>query len=77
MRQSSTTSLMIIDPEALVAAISERFELEAGDVILTGSPAGRPADEGGPWIQPDSRVDGRIEGVGTVSCGVVAEGATA
>src|SRR5206468_12805573 len=41
VRQSSTTSLMIIDPEALVAAISERFELESGDVILTGSPGGR------------------------------------
>ena len=77
VRQSSATSLMIVDPEALVAAISERFELESGDVILTGSPAGRPADDGGPWIQPGSRVEGAIEGIGTVSCEVVAEGVTA
>jgi hypothetical protein len=43
-------------------------------MILTGSPAGRPGDEGADWIDPGSLVEGRISGVGVASACVVEEG---
>jgi len=73
-RQDSSTARMIATPHELVAAIARRCALRAGDIVLTGSPAGRPADTDGPWIAPGCLVEGEIEGLGTVSARVVAEG---
>jgi 2-keto-4-pentenoate hydratase/2-oxohepta-3-ene-1,7-dioic acid hydratase in catechol pathway len=40
LRQDSSTSDMIFGPQALVDFISETCTLEAGDLILTGTPSG-------------------------------------
>jgi acylpyruvate hydrolase len=38
--QSASTDEMIFDVESLIATISEAITLEAGDVIVTGTPSG-------------------------------------
>jgi acylpyruvate hydrolase len=38
--QSPTTDEKIFDVESLIATISEAITLEAGDVIVTGTPSG-------------------------------------
>lgn len=40
VRQSSSTSQLIFDTEALVTHISEAITLEPGDIIFTGTPSG-------------------------------------
>ncbi|MFN3926637.1 MAG: fumarylacetoacetate hydrolase family protein [Pseudanabaenaceae cyanobacterium] len=56
--QSATIDQMIFSPEVLVAYISQVMTLEAGDVILTGTPAGIGKLEAG------DRVVVEIEGIG-------------
>lgn len=73
LRQDSSLSSMIATPLLLVATIARHYELQPGDLVVTGSPAGRPADTDGPWIAPGSVVHGEIAGVGTVVAQVVAE----
>lgn len=73
VRQRSSTSQMIAGPAELVATISARCDLYPGDLVLTGSPAGRPRDDDGPWLRPGSRIEGAVEGVGRVSCAIVDE----
>jgi len=75
LRQDSSTAELIATPEELLATISRHYEPRAGDLILTGSPKGRPADTDGPWISPGSVVEGEIAGLGTVAATVVAEDA--
>jgi len=58
VRQSAPVSDMIFPPLELVAFISEIMTLEAGDVILTGTPPGV-----GPLAAGDE-VKVRVEGVG-------------
>lgn len=69
VRQSSSTSRMIFSVPELVAFISGVMTLEAGDVILTGTPPGV-----GPVAAGDT-VTIRVEGVGELTNPVVAEGA--
>lgn len=49
LRHNDSTKLMIYDIPSLVAAASQYFTLEVGDIILTGTPAGvgglKPGDE--------------------------------
>ena len=73
VRQDSSLANMIAAPAQLVDTIGRRYGLRSGDVVLTGSPAGRPADTDGPWIAPGSVVRGEIDGLGTVSARVVEE----
>jgi len=40
MKQDSSTALMMRSIEEIIAAMSESFTLEEGDIILTGTPAG-------------------------------------
>lgn len=40
LRQHGDTGLMIFELGALLAEISQSFSLEAGDVVMTGTPAG-------------------------------------
>jgi len=75
LRQDSSTAKMIATPAELLSRIGGHYELRAGDLILSGSPAGRPADTDGPWVSPGSVVEGEIDGLGTVSATVVAEDA--
>ncbi len=66
-RQDARTSAMVHGVAALIAAASRRLTLEAGDMILTGTPAGV-----GP-IRPGQTVEVRIEGLGSLVNPVVAE----
>lgn len=60
-RQSGTTADMIWNASEVVAALSHYFELQAGDLVFTGTPAGV-----GPLL-PGNRVESRIEGVGCLN----------
>ncbi|MCT8089980.1 fumarylacetoacetate hydrolase family protein [Acinetobacter sp. C_4_1] len=47
LRQKGDTSLLIFDIATLLADISQVFTLEAGDVVMTGTPAGVAALQSG------------------------------
>lgn len=58
VRHSDSTKLMIWQIPAIVAAASQYFTLEPGDIVLTGTPAGV-----GP-LEPGDNLEMKIEGVG-------------
>lgn len=68
--QDSRTSKMLHAPDALIAFLSSFCTLQAGDVILTGTPAGV-----GP-IQPGDQLRVEIEGIGSLENPVLAAEAT-
>jgi 2-keto-4-pentenoate hydratase/2-oxohepta-3-ene-1,7-dioic acid hydratase in catechol pathway len=55
---------IIYGVEQLVAYASRVVELRAGDVLLTGSPAGNAAHHGGRWLKPGDVMEGEITGLG-------------
>ncbi len=57
MRQDSDLSLMIWRTPEIISRISEQHELQAGDIILTGTPAGVGA------VVTGDRLQGHIEGL--------------
>lgn len=57
LRQQSDVSEMIWSAPAIIAELSSLFELKAGDLIFTGTPAGV-----GP-VRPGDRLEGGIEGL--------------
>ncbi len=59
-RQASNTAKMIFQLPQLIAFISRHFTLEAGDLIVTGTPSGV-----GPLV-PNDVVEVEIEGIGTL-----------
>jgi 2-keto-4-pentenoate hydratase/2-oxohepta-3-ene-1,7-dioic acid hydratase in catechol pathway len=67
MRQMSTTRDMIFNLRQLIAFASSVMTLEAGDIIMTGTPAGV-----GPLL-PGDLVEVSIEGIGTLRNPVVSE----
>jgi 2-keto-4-pentenoate hydratase/2-oxohepta-3-ene-1,7-dioic acid hydratase in catechol pathway len=74
LRQDSSTSQMIFSCAEQVAYLSTGFTLEAGDVILTGTPAGVGAASNPPrWLVPGDTVRISIENVGTLENPVVAD----
>jgi 2,4-didehydro-3-deoxy-L-rhamnonate hydrolase len=50
--------------EQLVAYASRVVDLQAGDLLLTGSPAGNAAHHGGRWLRPGDVMQGEISGLG-------------
>ena len=64
-KQSSRTSQFIFGVDHLVSFISQVMTLNAGDLILTGTPAGI-----GP-MQPGDDVEVRIEGIGSLKNAVM------
>ncbi len=67
-KQSSNTEHLIFDVPALVAYLSSRVRLRAGDLIFTGTPAGVGFSRNPPeWLRPGSRVDTTISGIGTLT----------
>ena len=60
-RQSSDLSLLIHGIPAVIAHLSQYYHLQPGDLIYTGTPEGV-----GP-VKPGDRLEGSIEGVGTVA----------
>ena len=64
-KQTGKIEQMIWNVEETISYLSGLFELAAGDIIMTGTPAGV-----GPVIQGDL-MQGHVEGVGTINCKVV------
>jgi acylpyruvate hydrolase len=73
--QDACTSDMIFPVHFLISYISSLATLEPGDVILTGTPAGIGCNQNPQvFLQAGDRVSVQIEGLGTLSNPVVAEG---
>jgi fumarylpyruvate hydrolase len=60
-KQSSDVSLMIHGVAAIIAHLSQYYHLQPGDLIYTGTPEGVGA------VKPGDRLEGSIEGVGTIA----------
>jgi fumarylpyruvate hydrolase len=60
-RQDANLSDMIWSVPEIIAELSTLFELTAGDLIYTGTPAGVGA------LRKGDRIEGGIEGVGTIA----------
>jgi fumarylpyruvate hydrolase len=60
-KQSADVSLLIHGVADVVAHLSEYYHLQAGDLIYTGTP------EGVGQVKPGDRLEGSIEGVGTIA----------
>jgi fumarylpyruvate hydrolase len=65
-RQQSDLSRMIWDVPHIIAALSRLYELQPGDLIFTGTPAGV-----GP-LKPGDRIEGGIEGLEVLRNTIVA-----
>lgn len=64
-RQDSNTSKMIFDIPTIVHQLSLGLTLEAGDLIMTGTPSGVALGMSPQkWLQPGDFVEAEIEGVG-------------
>jgi 2-keto-4-pentenoate hydratase/2-oxohepta-3-ene-1,7-dioic acid hydratase in catechol pathway len=72
LRQRASTSLMIHDIPNMIAILSEGFTLEAGDIILTGTPSGVGyARETPTFLQVGDWVEVEVEGLGRLSNRVI------
>ena len=65
--QDSNTADLLHDVPTIIEFVSRVMTLEAGDVIMTGTP-GAPGD-----LKPGDTVDVEIEGIGVLSNPVAAE----
>jgi 2,4-didehydro-3-deoxy-L-rhamnonate hydrolase len=63
-RQDSTTADLIFDVDYLVWHLSQYLELEAGDLILTGTPAGVALSGRFPYLKAGDVVEVEIDGLG-------------
>jgi 2,4-didehydro-3-deoxy-L-rhamnonate hydrolase len=63
-RQDSTTADLIFDVDYLVWHLSQFLELEAGDLILTGTPAGVALSGRFPYLKAGDTVEVEIDGLG-------------
>ena len=71
--QSASTADMIFDVAKLVALISTAMTLEAGDIIVTGTPSGVGMARKPPlWMQAGDLCEIEIEGVGLLQNRIVA-----
>jgi 2-keto-4-pentenoate hydratase/2-oxohepta-3-ene-1,7-dioic acid hydratase in catechol pathway len=72
--QSASTSDMIFDVAAQIAAISEAMTLEPGDVLVTGTPSGCGKWRTPPlWMRHGDSVEVEIEGLGLLRNPIVDE----
>jgi 2-keto-4-pentenoate hydratase/2-oxohepta-3-ene-1,7-dioic acid hydratase in catechol pathway len=62
--QDESVDDIIYGVEELVAYTSRVVELRAGDLLLTGSPAGNAAHHGNHWLRPGDVMEGTITGLG-------------
>ena len=61
--QNESTADMIFDVPRLVSYASSKLALQAGDLLLTGSPAGN-GSHWGRFLQDGSVMEGSITGLG-------------
>ena len=74
LRQDSRTDDLIFDCYALIEFLSTAFTLEAGDVLLTGTPSGVGFAQQPPArLVPGDRVRVEIEGLGAIENEVIVE----
>ena len=66
VKQSSDLKLLIHQVPALISNLSRYYHLRPGDLIYTGTPEGVGA------VVPGDRIDGRIDGVGSISLAIAA-----
>jgi len=72
--QDSTTDDLIFDVATLIVELSAVMTLEAGDLIVTGTPPGVGFVRKPPlWLKPGDTCEVEIEGVGVLRNPVVAE----
>ncbi len=62
LRQDDTGAGMLLDVGALLSLLSRYVRLEAGDVVLTGTPAGT-GDETGTYLRPGDVVEVTLAGL--------------
>jgi 2-keto-4-pentenoate hydratase/2-oxohepta-3-ene-1,7-dioic acid hydratase in catechol pathway len=65
LRQQGRTSEMLFDLAEIIAYVSSRVELRAGDVLLTGTPSGVALADGR-YLAAGDRVEVRVEGIGSL-----------
>ena len=63
-RQDSSTADLIFDCPTIIRHLSQYLALEAGDVVLTGTPEGVALSGRFPYLQPGDVVGIEIEGLG-------------
>jgi len=68
LRQESDVSQMLWDVPHIIAALSRLYELRAGDLIFTGTPAGVGA------LKVGDRIVGGVEGLEVLQHSVAAAG---
>ena len=76
-RQDSSTTDMIFDCSTIIRHLSQYLALEAGDVVLTGTPEGVALSGRFPYLSPGDVVRIEIEGLGTQTHQMIAPGAVA
>lgn len=65
--QDSSTSELVFDIDEIISFLSQVVELQPGDLISTGTPAGVQQGRQDPrWLRPGDVVESYIEGVGTL-----------
>ena len=67
-KQSGDISQLIHNVPAVIAHLSQYYHLQPGDVIYTGTPEGVGA------VKPGDRLEGSIEGVGTIAARIAEAG---
>jgi 2-keto-4-pentenoate hydratase/2-oxohepta-3-ene-1,7-dioic acid hydratase in catechol pathway len=65
-KQRSTTGRMIFSVARIISDLSHVLTLEAGDIILTGTPSGVEARRKPPEFLGDEDVECRVDGIGTL-----------
>lgn len=74
LRQSASTSDMILDVPGVIETVSSTMHLSPGDVVLTGTPAGVGATMDPPlFLEPGDVIEMEIGGLGRLRTHVVAE----
>ena len=70
--QSASTDDLVFDVATLVSTLSEAFTLDAGDIIVSGTPSGVGLARKPPlWMKPGDTCEVELEGIGVLSNPVI------